>query len=227
MLAPDWVVLIVTLGALTLLRSAHSIVHRGLGGGDRRRGIPMKGVIFNELQKMVTEKYGPDAWDTILDETTLQTPSGAFLGPQTYPDQDLLALVATASRMTGIAVPELVRAFGRYLFADLAKLYPAFVPRGSTAKSFLTTVDRVIHVEVRKLHPGAVLPSFEYEDPGEGRLVMTYRSARKLCPLAQGLIEGVGDYYEERIDQAHPACMLRGDPACRFELTFAPLGAGA
>jgi hypothetical protein len=183
----------------------------------------VKGVIFNELQKMVTAKFGGDAWETIVDETALLTSSGAFLGPQTYPDQDLLALVATAGRLTGTPVPELIRAFGRFLFPDLAALYPAFLPPGSTAKSFLLTVDRVIHVEVRKLHPGAVLPSFEYEDPAPDRLVMIYRSARKLCPLAEGLIEGVGDHYRERIDRQHLTCMLRGDHACRFELTFAPM----
>jgi hypothetical protein len=181
----------------------------------------MKGTIFNELRKMVGEVLGEEAWDDLVERTPLVTRDGVFIGPQVYPDEDLAALVKTASEMTGKPEAELVHAFGRYLFPNLARLHPVFLKPGMTAKSFLKTVDQVIHVEVRKLHPGAILPAFTYEDPAPDRLVMLYRSPRRLCDLVAGLIEGVGTHYGETIGQRHTKCLKQGDPACRFELTFA------
>jgi hypothetical protein len=180
----------------------------------------MKGIIFNELEAMVTEVLGADAWDTLITQTALETKDGVFVGPKTYPDADLFALVGTASKVTGKPAAELVTMFGRFLFPALAKKYPMFIKPGMTAKSFLLSVDKVIHVEVRKLHSDTVLPVLRYEDPAPDRLVVLYQSPRKLCDLAVGLIDGVGTYFKQSISQEHPRCMNRGDDACRIECAF-------
>lgn len=182
---------------------------------------PVKGVIFCLLEKMVVARSGPDAWEQLVALTPLRT-VGGFLGPATYPDEDLFALVQTASDVTGRPVGELLRAFGRFIFPDLVRLHPDFVPAGMTARQLLLRVERVIHVEVAKLHPGAEMPHFECEAPAPDALVMLYRSPRRMCEFAAGLIEGVGDYFDESIAQAHPLCMHRGHPRCRFELRFSP-----
>lgn len=184
----------------------------------------MKGVIFRVLEKMVVTRLGADAWETLLSQTALQTRWGGFVGPATYPDEDLIALVHTASAMTGRTVAELLRAYGRFAFAELAQMVPAFMPARMGAKAFLLSVDRVIHVEVRKLHEGANLPYFCYEDPGPDRLVMLYDSPRGLCDVAAGLIDGAGDYFGEAIEQVHAECKQRGHSRCRFELRFTGAG---
>ena len=180
----------------------------------------MKGIIFNELERMVESKLGRDAWDDVLQATTLQTEGGAFAGPSVYPDADFFALVGTVSTMTHTPVDALSIAFGLYLFPRLVALHPAFVRPGMTAKEFLKTVHGTIHVEVRKLHPDATLPSFAYEDPAPDRLVMIYVSSRKVCDLASGLLQGVAEHFQETIAQEQVLCTKRGDPHCRFELTF-------
>lgn len=181
----------------------------------------MKGVIFNQLEAMVTEQLGAQTWETLLAETKLETQGGYFVGPKTYPDADLVALVGTASRLTGTPADDLVTAFGRYLFPGLVKMHPAFVRAGMSAKEFLLSVDRVIHVEVRKLHPDAGLPSFRYEDAAPDRLVIEYESPRKLCSLMMGLIDGVALHFGETIARDETACMKTGAKSCRVELTFA------
>lgn len=186
----------------------------------------MKGIVFNILQKMVCETSGMEAWETLLERTNTVTKQGAFLGPQTYPDGDLMALVGTASQMLGTPPDELVRAFGRYMFPHLIALHPDFIKPHMTAKDFLASVDRVIHVEVRKLHSGTVLPRFSYEDPAPDRLIMIYESERKLCDLTVGLIQGVSAHFHERIDIDEERCVKRGDGACRFHLTFASRSEG-
>jgi hypothetical protein len=178
-------------------------------------------MIFNHLEAMVEQAAGPDAWDALLEQTPLQTSNGVFVGPKTYPDADLMALVGTASRVLGTPADALVQAFGRFLFARLAAQYPVFLKPGMTAKTFLASVDRIIHVEVRKLHPDAGLPTIRYEDPAPDRLVIIYQSPRRLCDLAEGLIQGVAERFGERIEVRQGRCMKRGDPECRLECAFA------
>lgn len=182
----------------------------------------MKGMIFNHFEGMITHVLGADAWERLLAESPLETCEGYFVGPKTYPDADLFALVTTASKITGQPIDELLTAFGRYLFPALVGQYPMFVKPGMTAKSLLLSVDKVIHVEVRKLHPDTILPTLRYEDPAADRLTILYRSPRRLCDLAGGLIEAVGSHFKETIEQHHPQCMKRGDESCRIECTFRP-----
>ena len=54
-----------------------------------------------------------------------------------------------------------------------------FEPHDST-RSFLLTLNDIIHPEVRKLYPGADVPEFDF-DFRAGMLVMGYRSTRKLA----------------------------------------------
>lgn len=180
----------------------------------------MKGIIFNQLENMVTETLGLEAWDALLVQTELMTPNAIFVGPNTYPDEDLFALVATASRTTGTPAADLIRTFGRYLFPKLVASYPMFVRKDMNAKAFMMSVDRVIHVEVRKLDAKAGLPEIAYEEPGPDQLTVLYRSPRGLCALAEGLIEGVGAHFGEVIEMTQPECKHRGDAQCRIECTF-------
>ena len=180
----------------------------------------MKGMIFNQLEDMLTETAGSDAWDEVVSRATLQTADGAYAGPKVYPDSDLMSLVESASGYTKIPIPDLVRAFGRYMFPRLARRFPQFLKSGMSAKSFLVSVDRVIHVEVKKLHQDAELPHFSYQDDRPNEMTMVYRSPRKLCDLAAGLIDGVGAHFGETIDQQHVECTKRGADACRFRLRF-------
>jgi len=185
------------------------------------KGHSVKGIIFNQLENMVTEQLGPEAWDTLLTQTELSTPEGIFVGPKNYPDEDLFALVGTASKVTGASADTLVRGFGRYLFPKLAALYPVFLRDGMSAKSFLMSVDRIIHVEIRKLDANAGLPTITYEDPSPDGLVVIYRSPRNLCELALGLIEGVATHFGETVAITQPQCRRHGADACRIECTFA------
>ena len=49
---------------------------------------------------------------------------------------------------------------------------------------------------------------------------MGYRSPRKMCSFAEGLLLGAADHFGERLTIAQPACMKRGDDHCVLEITF-------
>lgn len=180
----------------------------------------MKGVIFKYFESFVTDTFGAAVYEELLDCTELTT-GGAFVGPETYPDEDLFALVGTAIEKLKIPLPDALHAFGKYLFAKLADQVPMFVDRERGLKSFLLTIHSVIHVEVKKLFPGAETPRFAYEDPGEGRLVIEYTSGRKLCPLFRGLIDGAAESFAEPVQYQETQCLHHGADSCRFEMSFA------
>ncbi len=179
----------------------------------------MKGIVFNLLGDMVEEQFGLEAWDAILDKAGSD---GIFVATETYSDEALLALVAAGSEISGIAVPDLVRAFGRYMIPRFRESYGIFFEGHQDLKAFLLTVDSVIHVEVRKLYPEAGLPEFSYQNESDDQMTMTYRSPRKLCDLAIGLIEGAAAHFEEKCTINHDVCMHKGADRCELHLGFNP-----
>lgn len=179
----------------------------------------MKGVIFNLFEDFVTDGFGEDAYESLLDAATLET-TEPFIGPGLYPDEDLLALVGQAVEQLDVPLPDALRAFGRYALPKLVAAHPNFAEPGVGAKEFLLSVDAVIHVEVKKLFPDAVTPAFSYEDPAEGELLMRYRSDRRFCHLVEGFFEGVSDHFSEKIEYEHGDCMHDGAEECVFRLRF-------
>jgi hypothetical protein len=182
----------------------------------------MKGIVFNLLEEIVRENYGEETWDALLDEADL---SGAYTSLGSYPDEHLGRLVAAASTALSLPPNEIVRWVGREALPRMARRFPHFFALHTSARSFVLTLNDIIHPEVRKLYPGANVPEFEFDATGEA-LVMHYRSARKMCAFAQGLVEGAGAYYGETVEFAHERCMHHGDTECVFRITFTAQSAG-
>ena len=181
----------------------------------------MKGIIFNLLEEVVTQQFGQDTWDKLLDTAQVD---GAFTSLGNYPDEQLFKLVAAASANLDRPPNEIVRWFGTKAIPLLARKYPAFFQKHETTRAFLLTLNGIIHPEVRKLYPGADTPDFDFDTSSPDVLVMGYHSKRKLCALAEGLIEGAAAHFGETVGIRHPLCQHRGDPSCRLELSFAKSG---
>lgn len=177
----------------------------------------MKGVVFNLLNELVEEKFGFVAWEQMLDAADSD---GVFVEAETYPDELVVKLVGAAHELTGVSVPDLLRTFGEFMAPAFARDYPVFFEAQETLKAFLLTVDRVIHVEVRKLYPEAHLPEFDYKDESDKSLTMYYRSPRKLCYLAEGLIAGCSKHFDESYTLTHDLCMHNGADRCEMQLEF-------
>jgi hypothetical protein len=194
---------------------------RPIGDQSPLKEVLMKGVVFNLLERVVTEKYGEEAWDSLLEATGQE---GAYTAVGSYADGDFLSLVGAASAELDVPADDLVRWFGRSSLPLLREKYPAFFDHKST-RSFILTLNDVIHPEVRKLFPGADVPDFDFESSADSGVTLGYQSARKLCSFAEGLIEGAAEYFGEEVSMEQPMCMKRGDEKCLIVCSFEKLTA--
>lgn len=179
----------------------------------------MKGIIFNLLEDFIVDGWGEERFERIMTGCPLHTKT-AFVGPGTYPDSDLFAIVERTTAELGIDTPTALRAFGRYAMPKLAGRFDVFVRDHQHPKGFLRTLDGVIHVEVRKLFANAEPPRIWFEDPAPDQLLLHYHSKRKLCALFEGLLDGTADYFGVPFSRTQTACMLAGAPSCAFSLHF-------
>lgn len=174
----------------------------------------MHGLIFTELQKYVNHKFDYSTWKVLLEKSSLK--GKLYLPTQVYPDSEVLAIVAAASEATKIPQADILEDFGKFIVPDLLKIFSTSVKPEWRTLDMLENIEGTIHRAVRQREPGATPPQLVCTRVAPGKVEIIYRSARKLCPLAMGLIKGVAEHYQEKITITEPTCMLRGDDACRI-----------
>ncbi len=108
----------------------------------------MKGIYFNLLEAVVTRDRGEVTWDALLEAAGLD---GAYTSLGSYPDDDLMKLVAAASSILGIPAEEVLRWVGREALPLEAERFPSFFSGHASAQSFILTLNDFVHPEVRKL----------------------------------------------------------------------------
>jgi hypothetical protein len=179
----------------------------------------MKGIVFNLLEEAVSTEFGDATWDRLLDDAQLE---GAYTSLGSYDDAEIFRLVGVASRALGIPEQDVLRWFGRRAMPLLARRYPAFFAGHPNTRSFLLTLNNIIHPEVRKLYPGANPPVFDFDTGDSAQLVIGYNSARRLCALAEGFMQGAAEHYGEQAEITQPECMHHGAAKCSFHVRFHP-----
>lgn len=161
----------------------------------------MLGIIFTNLVEMIETEISAEMADEILDEADLST-DGAYTSVGHYPFEDVLAIVTLLSEKTDTPIPDLIFAFGQYLFPILVAGHKHILPENATLMDLLVQLDSNIHVEVLKLYPNATLPTFTILEQTADNIVLEYSSPRQLDTLAAGLITGGSQYFGVDIDIA-------------------------
>ena len=155
----------------------------------------MKGVVFTEFLDFVAKRCGEDTVDDLIMACDLPS-GGAYTTVGTYSHDEMLSLCSALSAHTGEPVAELVCAFGLHMSDAFVRDHPAFYARANNFFDFLESIEAHIHVEVLKLYPDAELPSFTVASRTATRLVMEYRSPRRMSAMAVGLIMGSARKFE-------------------------------
>jgi len=138
---------------------------------------------------MVQAEYGMDMVDELIDATEPDS-GGAYTSVGTYPMKELTAMVVELGQRVDTPVPDLLRTFGAFLFPRLADGHPRVMEGVTDPLDLMETIEKHVHVEVRKLYEDARPPLFIATREGPHRLTLTYHSDRGLQDLAEGLIHG-------------------------------------
>jgi hypothetical protein len=178
----------------------------------------MKGVVFALIEEVVIERFGFDMWDEVLDRAGA---GGVYTSLADYPDAELGAIVDAIGGITGSSIDEVLVLAGRAGFSVLATHHADLVEPHGSWRQLLSSLDNLIHPEVRKVYAGAAPLSFVTEEADGGRFLLEYRSARGLCRLAEGLVRGAGAWYSTPVEVVHTACVRDGAAACMLEVSDA------
>ncbi|MEM9607545.1 MAG: heme NO-binding domain-containing protein [Actinomycetota bacterium] len=154
----------------------------------------MKGAMFKLLEAYVEELDRVGAFTDLLEDAGLgdQPP---YAGPGTYPDEHMIALIGAATRRYAVPADELLYGFGRFAFPGLARSAGSLLDGVDDARTFLLTLESVVHTEIRKVDPEARPARFQVEEVGPTELHLRYESDLGLFPLVEGLLAGVGDWF--------------------------------
>lgn len=177
----------------------------------------MKGLVLNLLEECVREAHGEDVWDDLLDAAGLD---GAYTALGTYPDEHLYALVRSASAKLGLADADVIRWFGQEAARRFAARYPELYRVHRDARSFLLSLNSIVHPHVRATVPEADVPEFVFGTEPDGALRMEYHSRRPLCAFAEGLVHGTADHFHQRAEVRQTTCTHRGDPYCTLVVSL-------
>lgn len=156
----------------------------------------MKGLIFVELLKMAEEASHEGLVDDVLDRLVLES-GGAYSAVGNYRCGELVAIVGGLSDRMNTSASALQKQFGHWMFRHFAENFGQFFSEKHSSFDMLDSIDREVHVEVRKLYPDAELPRFETKRLSQTEMTMTYISARPLQCFCYGLIEACLAHFGE------------------------------
>lgn len=176
----------------------------------------MKGVVFNVVQDVVEEQLGADAWDDAIDRAGVD---GTYTSLGNYPESDLDQLVVSIAEAAHLSRDEVLVFSGRHGFSHFRSRHAELVAAFSGWQDVVKHLDDIIHPEVEKIYPGTDAPSFLVLTSTATSLTMVYSSKRELCPLAEGLLLGLGDWFGKTLDVVHDECVHRGDERCVISVT--------
>ena len=159
----------------------------------------MKGVVFTEFMELVEGNFGMQVADCVVTKGCPFHQNG-FTSVGNYNHEYLINMVSHLSKEVNLEANDLVHAFGRHLFASFSRENPHYTDGVDSTFDLLLRVERVIHVEVRKLHPDAELPHFKFPPADEGCMNIEYISSRPFAQLCHGLIEASIEHFGEDLE---------------------------
>ena len=174
----------------------------------------MQAIIFAELKKYAEARLGADAWRPLLREAGVTR--HVYVPGQDYPDAEAGAIVAAASKKTGLEPDAILQDFGEFIAPDLVRLYRHLIDPGWRTLDLIEHTEETIHKAVRRDHPAASPPQLKCVRKAPDEVIIRYGSGRRMCGVAKGIVRGLAREYNEKVSLAEPTCMLKGGAECQI-----------
>ena len=146
------------------------------------------------MTNLISEEES-DALDAI--QSGVLKSKGIYTSIGTYDFNEMLSLISNLSEKVNVPVQDLIYAYGLYFFKVLHSHHPDIIKYYKTPIDLLESVENHIHVEVRKLYPGAELPTFKIERKDESNIEMIYYSDRGLYMFAKALMDKTFEHFNK------------------------------
>jgi hypothetical protein len=124
-------------------------------------------------------------------------------------------MVEYLGQKTGNSHEQIWEIMGRENIRTFAKFYPGFF-RHENAYHFLKSMNDV-HVIVMKRFKGATPPALDMTPIDSHKAQLVYRSKRQLGDYLKGLLKGVFEHFNEKVDVK---LISQNGPELKLELTF-------
>lgn len=157
----------------------------------------MKGIVFTEFLDLVEQKFGLEMVDKIITQSELES-QGIYTSVGTYRFSEMLSLLQNLNKNTGIAIDDLLLAYGEHFFSIIEDSYPGLLNTYKDPIEMISSIENHIHVEVRKIYPDAELPTFAVESKTENSLVMIYTSSRAMHHFGLGLMNKTFEHFDTK-----------------------------
>jgi methyl-accepting chemotaxis protein len=144
------------------------------------------GKLYGEEEKnslMVKEGWNPNRNITPLEEIN---------------DEKIIGFMDVFARKQGLKSEELWKKVGENNVENFREWFPSYFEK-ETAMGFLLLMDKV-HAQLTKMIPGAIPPRLIPVPIDDKNFYMIYESKRGLDSYLMGLIQGVGQHFNEKIE---------------------------
>lgn len=159
----------------------------------------MYGLVNKAVRDFAIQMGGKSAWQSI--RTAANLTNDDFIKMQTYDDRVTYDLVEAAAVHFDMDAEYILRGFGRHWilytgaegYGELLDFY------GRDLHAFIGNLD-AMHVRLQAAMPGLIMPRFQSTQQEDGSLLVDYGSEREgLEPMVVGLLEGVGERFEQPV----------------------------
>ncbi|MBA6304519.1 heme NO-binding domain-containing protein [Colwellia sp. MB02u-14] len=179
----------------------------------------MKGIVLIKFNEFIVERWGEFFWDDLLTAANLPS-EGAFTSTIIYDNQELMILFRLIKKKKNISIKRIQQAFGHFFFSAI---YPHIPASANTDKikdvfEFLHKVQNLIHSEVKKFEPEALLPEFIFIDETPTTLIFHYKSNRQLCYFCEGLVHGLAEHTGQSVNVCQIECEHEGQQRCLIKV---------
>jgi heme-NO-binding protein len=172
----------------------------------------VQGIFLDELEKFVVRELGQTGLARVRGLTGRG--DGGYRFDGSYPDDELRLIVRGIAEATGTHPVDLLEMYSEGMVPGLLEVYGFLVDPRWSFIDFLVNTPDVIHKGLKVSSPAAKPPDMQVQRVGPESVAIFYRSKRRLCSVAKGIIRGAAKHYQVEVAIGEERCMLRGDPEC-------------
>jgi hypothetical protein len=174
----------------------------------------MNGVFHKGLKEFAVERYSRETWHGAREAAGVE--ERVYLPVDAHPDREFIELAQALAARVEDPPLEVLEQFGVFVADRLIDTYGQVLDDDWETMDLLENVETAIHTPLRTHDERLDPPRLDCTRDGPNQVTIRYRSPRKLCPVAKGLVRGVAAHYGQQVYVSEPRCMHEGDQRCEL-----------